>query len=113
MAKSNIAAAQKKQKEHYDRKHSKPGAYQAGTKVLMRDFTRKKRKGGKMDPKWRGPYSITKCLGKGLYMLKAVDKPHVVVSRVNGAHIKPYSTPPPSPTNKVSTTVMHSSQQSL
>lgn len=101
-AKSNIAAAQKKQKEHYDRKHSKPGAYQVGTKVLMKDFTRRKWKGGKMDRKWRGPYSITKCLGKGLYMVKAVDNPDVVVSRVNGAHIKPYRTPPPSPTDKVS-----------
>lgn len=48
-----------------------------------------------MDPKWRGPYSITKCLGKGLYMLKAVDNPHVVVSRVNGAHIKPYTSAEP------------------
>ena len=34
-------------------------------KVLLRDFTRKKRKGGKMDLKWRRLYTITKCLGKG------------------------------------------------
>ena len=103
-AKSNLTAAQKKQKQHYERKCSKPGAYQVGTKVLMKDFTRKK-KGVKLDPKWLGPYSITKCLGKGLYMLKADDNPRVVVSRVNGAHIKPYSIPPPSPTNNRSSSV--------
>jgi len=32
-AKSNIAAAQKKQKQHYGRKHNRPGTYQVGTKV--------------------------------------------------------------------------------
>ena len=85
-AKSNLTAAQKKQKQHYERKHSKPGSYQVGIKVLMKDFTRKK-KGVKLDPKRLGPYSITKCLGKRLYMLKAVDNPRVIVSRVNGAHI--------------------------
>ena len=42
---------------------------------------------------------ITKCLGKRLYMLKADDNPRVIVSRVNGTHIKPYSRPPTSPTN--------------
>jgi len=31
--KSNIAAAQKKQKQHYGRKHNRPGTYQVGTKV--------------------------------------------------------------------------------
>ena len=67
--------------------------------MLMKDFTRRKRKGGKMDKKWLGPYYITRCLGKGLYSLRAIDRPDVVVSRVNGAHLKPYNTPPSSPDN--------------
>ena len=68
--KSNIAAAQKKQKEHYGRKHNRPGTYQVGTKVLMKDQEEAERRetGSKV-------YSITKCLSKGLYALKTVDNP--------------------------------------
>ena len=47
--KENIEKAQIKQKQNYDRRHANPKAYQIGTKVLKKDFTRKKRKGGKMD----------------------------------------------------------------
>ena len=101
-AKENILIAQQKQKEHYDRKHCVGGAYKLGAKVLLRDFTRRKRKGGKMDLKWQGPYTITKCLGKALYALRAVDNIDVVVPRVSGGHLKPYSTPPPSPMAEVS-----------
>ena len=39
-AKENITAAQKK---HYDRKHATPGVYKIGTKVLVKNFTRRKR----------------------------------------------------------------------
>ena len=69
------------------------GAFQVGNKMLLRDFTRRKSKGGKLDHKWLGPYTITGHLGKGLYRLQAVDNPHFVVARVNGAHLKPYVSP--------------------
>jgi hypothetical protein len=36
------------------------GAFKVGAKMLMKDFTRRKRKGGKMDKKWLGPYYITR-----------------------------------------------------
>ena len=45
-AKANIKIAQQKQKELYDRKHANPKVYQVGSKVLKKDFARKKRKGG-------------------------------------------------------------------
>ena len=50
-AKINIDKVQFKQKQNYDtcRIHANPKAYQVGAKVLKKDFTRKKRKGGKMD----------------------------------------------------------------
>ena len=60
--------------------------------MLVKDFNRKKRKGGKLDYKWKGPYTITQCLGRGLYSLKAVDKSHEI-GRVNGAHLKQYLSP--------------------
>ena len=40
-----------------------------------------------------GPFTITKCLGKGLYSLQSIENPDVVIKSVNGVHIKPYLTP--------------------
>ena len=40
----NIISAQKKQKEQYDKKHSKAVFYSAGTHVLKKDFRKKKEK---------------------------------------------------------------------
>ena len=67
-AKTNILAAQKKQKEHYDRKHAKPHLFKKGQLVLKKDFKRKKRKGGKLDARFFGPYFINKKLGRGIYI---------------------------------------------
>lgn len=61
---------------------------QVGSHVLKKDFTRKKRKGGKLDDRWLGPYTISKDLGKGFYSLS--DSMSVIVKRVNGAHLKIY-----------------------
>ena len=51
----------------------------------------------KMDAKYVGPFIITKSLGKGLYALQLVKNPDHVIDQVNGVHLKPYLTPPPSP----------------
>ena len=40
-----------------------------------------------------GPFTITKCLGKGLYSLQSIENPDVVIKSVTGVHIKPYLTP--------------------
>ena len=41
---------------------------QVGAKVQKKDFLRNKRKGGKMDPQWLGPYVIATDLDKGFYI---------------------------------------------
>ena len=61
--------------------------------MLIKDYNRKKRKGGKMDYKWLGPYTIVKSLGKGLYALKATDGSVGVIDRVHGTRLKPYLSP--------------------
>ena len=71
----------------------KVGSYAVGEKMLVKDFNRKKRKGGKLDYRWKGPYIITKSLGRGLYSLKATDDSNVNINRVNGAHLKYYMSP--------------------
>ena len=89
-AKSNIIKAQQKQKEAYDKKHSCLEAYKLGAVVLKKDFTRKKRKGGKLDAKWLGPFTIVGSLGRGLYRLQMIGT-NKVIPRVNGVHLKPYN----------------------
>ena len=64
-AKENITKAQEKQRKHYNRKHASPAVYQVGATVLIKDFLRHKRKEGKIDYCWLGPYVILKNLGKG------------------------------------------------
>ena len=59
-----------------------------GAIVLMRDMRRKKRKGGKLDPKWLGPYTIIQQLGKGFYSLQSLATPTSFVKRVNGSKLK-------------------------
>jgi hypothetical protein len=90
--KDNIKIAQEKQKEQYDQKHCKPPKFAVGTKVLKKDFLRKKRKGGGMENKWLGPYIILKDLGKGFYKLCEIasGKP---IERIHGAHLNIYNSP--------------------
>eukprot|EP00731_Ephydatia_muelleri_P001348 Em0001g1348a len=67
--KRNILAAQAKQKQHYDAKHTRAKLFDVGVQVLKKDFLRKKRKGGK-------PMSVA--------------NPSDCVKRVNGAHLKAF-----------------------
>jgi len=69
------------------------GAYAVGAEVLVKDYERKKRKGGKLDYRWLGPYKIEKSLGKGLYMLKEAKETGRVIDRVHGTRFKPYLRP--------------------
>ena len=63
-----------------------------GTFVLMKDFTRKKRKGDKLDQKWLGLYKIEKTLPRGIYVLSLLNDPSKIRS-VSEAHIKVYTKP--------------------
>jgi len=67
---------------------------QVGAKVLKKDFLRKKRKGGKMDPQWLGTYVIATDLDKGFYELSDLNTGEIVTKRINAAHLKPYITLP-------------------
>ena len=64
VVKMNIAAAQTRQKEQYDRKHYNPDVFEPGSIVLKKYFRRKKSAGGKQDFTWLGPYRIVKSLAE-------------------------------------------------
>ena len=81
----------KKQKETYDRKHQ-PGDIAVGTVVLLENTAQKQRKGGKLEPAWLGPYTIHRCIGKGLYELSKDGK--VMKKKANVARLKIYKKRP-------------------
>ena len=91
MVKENIMAAQAKQKRDYDRKHAKPSLFRVGAIVLAKDYTRKKRKGGKLDTRWLGPFKIEKVLPRGgIYHIISANGSK---KKYTGAHLKPYKQP--------------------
>ena len=59
--------------ELYDSKHN-PNELQVGNTVLKENTRQKRRKDGKMDDCWLGPYSINRCIGKGVYELKIYER---------------------------------------
>ena len=87
-ARENIKRAQEKQKAAYDKKHSKPNLFKKGQLVLKKDFKRKKRKGGKLDERYVGPFVISAVLTRGVYQLTSQDGKNML--KATGAHIKPY-----------------------
>ena len=92
-AKQNIMEAQKRQKEAFDKKHANPERYRVGQLVLKKDHTRKKRKGGKLETRFLGPYTICRVLTRGVYMLRdpAGNPGHTI--QATGGHLKPYIQP--------------------
>ena len=87
-AKRNILAAQERQKQYYDAKRANPHLFMVGEQVLLKDFGRKKRKGGKLTMRYIGPYDILSASKKGVFVLK-----HSVsgkISKAIGSHLKLY-----------------------
>lgn len=86
--KKNIIAAQEKQKRYYDKKRANPHLFAVNQQVLLKDFRRKKRKGGKLGMRYIGPYKIIRVTRKGTYHLE-----HVVsgkTAKAIGSHLKLY-----------------------
>lgn len=84
-----METAQKRQKEYYDNKHLVGNCFSVGSVVLKKDFMRKKRRGGKLDDKWLGPYTVVTSLGKGLFKLKELNGEKVNNTVVRGLYIQP------------------------
>ena len=111
---ANITAAQKCQKETYDRKHQ-PQVLLEGTEVLLENTHQKQRKGGKMEPLWLGPYVIHRDLGKGLYELKNAEG-KLVKKKANINRLKIYTrrkeSPAPPHSQSDETSIKQSEQKS-
>ena len=87
-AETNIAKAQKQQKETYDRKHLQSELAE-GSEVLLENTAQKLRKGGKLDDAWLGPYMIHRHMGKGIYQL-VNEKGKIMKKKANINRLKPF-----------------------
>ena len=86
-ANGNIIAAQLRQKEAYDKKHCKPGQFQCDQLVLLKNFSHKKVKGGKLTERFLGPYTIINVLPNGVYELCNEEGK---TTHATGNHLKMY-----------------------
>ena len=75
--KKNIQTAQAKQKRNYDQKHNVAEYFRVRSTALLKDFNRKKCKGGKLDFQWQGAFVIVSSLGRGLFKLKELNETKV------------------------------------
>ncbi|XP_014425344.2 uncharacterized protein LOC102456264 isoform X1 [Pelodiscus sinensis] len=95
MALSNISKAQEKQQRHYvKRKSSKYGEvkFDVGNSVLLLNARRRTRKGGVLEPTYRGPYKITSIEGKTVKLENMSGK--MLGTKYSIAHLKPFKEPP-------------------
>lgn len=76
--KQNIEVAQEKQKEKFKKrvtKKYKPCTFTEGQLVLLKNCRRSTRKGGILEHKFTGPYTISKIEGKRVKLLNASNLP--------------------------------------
>jgi Integrase core domain. len=85
-AKKAIRDAQRKLAENYHVKA--PKQFYVGEKVLYFDKAKAMQHHTKLEPKWKGPYSIYAILPKGAYRI--ADHTGVLRSHVNGDLLKKY-----------------------
>ncbi|XP_037770885.2 uncharacterized protein LOC119567723 [Chelonia mydas] len=95
LALSNTSKAQEKQQRHYaKRKISKYGeiTLDVGDSVLLLNARKRTRKGGVLEPRYRGPYNITTVEGKRVKLQTISGKRLGTMYSVT--HLKPCKEPP-------------------
>lgn len=88
-AKKNIEKAQSHQKKNYDLRHSIP-MFAKGDLVLRKNMVNTHRMGGKLDPKWFGPYKVVEITDKGLYRLQCHKSGKMLKQAISSLQLKPY-----------------------
>ncbi|KAL8581212.1 hypothetical protein ACOMHN_038313 [Nucella lapillus] len=84
----NISRAQKKQKEYYDSRRAYDHGFRIGDKVLIINAARVHRMGGKMAPRFVGPYEVISVLPKGRLQLKNTKSGKILKNLYNISNVK-------------------------
>nr|KAG5713032.1 hypothetical protein BaRGS_021826 [Batillaria attramentaria] len=84
----NISRAQKKQKEYYDSRRAYDHGFRIGDKVLIINAARVHRMGGKMAPRFVGPYEVISVLPKGRLQLKNTKRENRDVTKVKKRQLR-------------------------
>ena len=66
----------------------RPHAFQIGDLVLYYDKAKVMQHHTKLQPRWKGPYTITAVLPKGAYRI--ADETETLRTSINGDLLKPY-----------------------
>lgn len=98
-AAANINAQREKWKLRYDTRHVKPTQYKEGDLVVIDCVPQATGQSHKLDPKYKGPYIITRTLGNDRYLVE--DLPDLSLTQrrycnvMSNDHMKPwcYSSP--------------------
>ena len=88
-AQHNIEKAQARQKKNYDLRHAVP-TFAKGDLVLRKNMVNTHRMGGKLDPKWIGPYKVEEVTDKGLYRLQCQRNKKILKQAISSLQLKPY-----------------------
>ena len=88
-AQKNIEKAQSHQKKNYDLRHAVP-MFAKGDLVLRKNMVNTHRMGGKLDPKWLGPYKVVEITNKGLYRLQCCKSDKMLKQAISSLQLKPY-----------------------
>jgi len=86
-----ITTSQQKQKDRYDSHLRKEFQFAIGDRVLYYNAAQEKTWTGKLEQKWKGPFTIRKIIGNGAYKL-IDEKGKKVKTTVNGCYLKLYKT---------------------
>lgn len=82
-SKQNIQVEQSKQKTYYDKRHKRP-EYKPGDQVLIKNSQKLSRKGGKLEVRFFGPYTVETVTNSG--SVKVHDRKQLVAP----TRLKPY-----------------------
>ncbi|XP_075770229.1 uncharacterized protein LOC142823260 [Pelodiscus sinensis] len=97
MALRNISKAQERQQRQYSKRHrSKYGDIKFDVGLLL-NARKRTRKGGVLEPTYRGPYKITSIEGKTVKLETVSGK--MLATKYSIAHLKPFKEPLPFPPN--------------
>jgi len=87
----NIVKAQCHQKKNYDKRYMGMNTHPKGTMVLIKNASKIRRFGCKLEPSWLGPYKVVEDCGKGRVRLENTSTGKKLSNVYHCTHLKLYT----------------------